>query len=58
MAADSEVVYWTEDTGLDQSITALCAEQNFHFDDDGNLVIVCNKYEVASRVYGLSLNCD
>ena len=29
----SEAVYWTEDTGLGQSITALGAEQNFYFDN-------------------------
>jgi len=52
MAADSEVVYWTEDTGLGQSVTALGDEQNFYFDDDGNLVIVYNQYEVAPGYMG------
>lgn len=52
MAADSEVVYWTEDTELGQSITALNAEQNFYFDDSGNLVIVYNQYEVSPGSMG------
>ena len=52
MAADPDVVYWTEDTELGQSITALSAEQNFYFDDAGNLVIVYNKYEVAPGSMG------
>ena len=52
MAADSEVVYWTEETGLGQSITGLNAGQNFYFDDDGNLVIVYNQYEVAPGYMG------
>ena len=52
MAADSEVVYWIEDTGLGQSITALSAEQNFYFDDTGNLVVVYNQYEVGPGSMG------
>ena len=34
------------------SITALGAEQNFYFDNDGNLVIVYSKYEVAPGYMG------
>lgn len=52
MAADPDVVYWTEDTELGQSITALSTDQNFYFDDAGNLVIVYNKYEVAPGSMG------
>lgn len=52
MAANPDVVYWTEDTELGQSITALSADQNFYFDDAGNLVIVYNKYEVGPGSMG------
>lgn len=52
MAADPDVVYWTEDTELGQSITALSTDQNFYFDDTGNLVIVYNKYEVSPGSMG------
>ena len=52
MAADPDVVYWTEDTEPGQSVTALSAEQNFYFDDAGNLVIVYDKYEVAPGFMG------
>lgn len=52
MAADPDVVYWTEDTKLGQSITALSTDQNFYFDDAGNLVIVYNKYEVSPGSMG------
>ena len=52
MAADPDVVYWTEDTKLGQSITALTADQSFYFDDAGNLVIVYNKYEVGPGSMG------
>lgn len=52
MAADPELVYWTEDTGLGQSIIALSDEQNFYFDEAGNLVIVYNKYEVGPGFMG------
>ena len=52
MAADPDVVYWTEDTELGQSITALSTDQNFYFDDAGNLVIVYNKYEVSPGSMG------
>lgn len=52
MAADPDVVYWTEDSELGQNMTALSAEQNFYFDDAGNLVIVYNKYEVGPGYMG------
>lgn len=52
MEADPDVVYWIDDIELDQSITALSADQNFYFDDAGNLVIVYNKYEVAPGFMG------
>ena len=52
MDSNPDVVYWTEDTELGQSITALSAEQNFYFDDAGNLVIVYNKYEVGPGSMG------
>ena len=52
MAADPDVVYWTEDTELGQSISALSTDQNFYFDDAGNLVIVYNKYEVSPGSMG------
>ena len=52
MAADPDVVYWTEDSELGQNMTALNAEQNFYFDDAGNLVIVYNKYEVGPGYMG------
>lgn len=52
MAADRSVVYWTEDTELGQSITTLSEEQNFYFDETGNLIIVYNKYEVGPGSMG------
>ena len=52
MTADPNIVYWTEKTEMGQSIIALSAEQNFYFDNAGNLVIVYNKYEVAPGSMG------
>lgn len=52
MAADSEVVYWIESTGMGQSLTGLSAEQNFYFDNNGNLVVVYNQYEVGPGSMG------
>ena len=52
MAADPDVVYWTEDTELGQRLTALSGKQNFYFDGAGNLVIVYNKYEVGPGSMG------
>ena len=52
MAADRNVVYWTENTELGQSITSLNEEQNFYFDEIGNLVVVYNQYEVGPGSMG------
>lgn len=52
MAADRNVVYWTENTELGQSITSLSEEQNFYFDETGNLVVVYNQYEVGPGSMG------
>ena len=52
MAANSNIVYWTEETEPGQSFTPLSEEQNFYFDENGNLIIVYNSYEVAPGFMG------
>lgn len=50
--ADPEIVYWIEETDIGQSITVLDDEQNFYFNESGDLVIAYNKYEVGPGSMG------
>ncbi len=52
MEEDPQKVYWVEQTELGQTLTALEEDQNFYFNDDGNLVIVYDKYEVGPGSMG------
>lgn len=52
MAEDENKVYWVEETELGQSLTALEEDQNFYFNEKGNLVIVYDKYEVGPGSMG------
>lgn len=52
MREDSEVIYWVEDNTQGESFTELSNDQNFYFDELGNLVIVYNEYEVAPGSMG------
>lgn len=52
MEKDEDAVYWFEKTELGQSIPALEEEQNFYFNENGDLVIVYNQYEVGPGSMG------
>lgn len=52
MQADEDVIYWVDKTSLGKSITALSKDQNFYFNEAGDLVIVYQKYEVAPGSMG------
>lgn len=52
MEEDSSKTYWIEETALGQTLTALDEDQNFYFNDKGNLVIVYDKYEVGPGFMG------
>lgn len=52
MAADKNIVYWTEDANIGQKNFALEPDQNFYFNADGDLVIAYNKYEIGPGSMG------
>ena len=52
MTGDSQKVYWIDGNGIGYEFTILDADQEFFFDDDGNLVIVFDKYEVTPGYMG------
>ena len=52
MNADENVKYWLNDSEIGEDIIAVTPEHNFYWNNDGNLVIVFNKYEVAPGYMG------
>ena len=52
MAQSEDISYWIEDSEAGEDFTALNAQQNFYFKENGNLVIVYNKYEVGPGSMG------
>ena len=52
MAENEEATYWIEDSLMGEDFTVLNDEQNFYFNETGDLVIVYNKYEVAPGSMG------
>ncbi|WP_274365836.1 RsiV family protein [Paenibacillus thermotolerans] len=56
MKADSEKMYWVEGTGnkIDElNFISIAKDQPFYINEDGKLVIVFNKYEVAPGYMGV-----
>ena len=47
MAASSEVMYWTKEESSYFKYEGITADQNFYFNNDGDLVIVFDKYQIA-----------
>ena len=52
MAANANITYWVDSYELGESITSLDVNQNFYFNENGDFVIVYNKYEVAPGSMG------
>ncbi len=52
MEEDPSKAYWIEETALGRTLTALDEDQNFYFNEKGNLVIVYDKYEVSPGFMG------
>lgn len=56
MKADSDIVYWIPERGDDvptEQFTSIKKDQSFYINNDGKLVIVFNKYDVAPGYMGL-----
>ena len=52
MAASSEVMYWTKEESSYFKYEGITADQNFYFNNDGDLVIVFDKYQIAPGSMG------
>ncbi len=47
MARDVNISYWINGNGVGEEFTTVDAQQNFYFNESGDIVIVFDKYEVA-----------
>ncbi len=52
MDKDENVKYWVEDRELDKGFASVNEDHNFYWNDNGDLVIVFDKYEVAPGSMG------
>lgn len=52
MAENANITYWVDPHEFGESITSLDENQNFYFNENGDFVIVYNKYEVAPGSMG------
>ncbi len=53
MAEDENLIYWVDDEEIPEwNFHELKEDQNFYFDEDGNLVVVFDEYEVAPGYMG------
>jgi len=52
LAQSENITYWIEDSEIGEDFITLNANQNFCFKENGNLVLVYNKYEVGPGSMG------
>lgn len=52
MEEDSNLVYWSDDSIIGKDFVTLAPDNNFYFGENGDLVIVFDKYEVAPGYMG------
>lgn len=52
MAKDENIVYWTEKEDFGTDFTEITPHHGFYFDEQGNIVITFNKYEIAPGYMG------
>ncbi len=53
MAEDENLIYWVDDKEMPElNWQGITEEQNFYFDEDGNIVVVFDEYEVAPGYMG------
>ena len=52
LAQSENITYWIEDSEISEDFITLNANQNFYFKENGNLVLVYNKYEVGPGSMG------
>ncbi len=52
MEKDESILYWTNESGLGEDFATVSADHNFYWNDNGDLVIIFDKYEVGPGVMG------
>ncbi len=52
METDSSIVYWLDDSIIGENCVSLTENNNFYWNDNGDLVIVFDKYEVGPGSIG------
>ena len=52
MDNDSSKIYWLDDSVIGKDYVAVTPEHNFFWNENGDLVIVFDKYEVAPGAMG------
>lgn len=52
MKEDNSILYWINEENEEENFTTIADNQNFYFNERGNIVIVFNKYEVGPGSIG------
>ena len=52
MANDKNISYWINNSGIGEDFAAVTADQNFYWNENGDLVIIFDKYEVGPGSMG------
>lgn len=52
MAEDPDAIYWVDDTEFGWSFTTLSRDHNFYWNENGDIVIAFDKYEVSPGYMG------
>lgn len=52
MTNDENISYWINDSGIGEEFASVSADHNFYWNENGDLVIIFDKYEVASGSMG------
>ena len=52
MANDENISYWINNSGIGEEFATVSAEHNFYWNENGDLVIIFDKYEVGSGSMG------
>ena len=52
MANDENISYWINNSGIGEEFATVSADHNFYWNENGDLVIIFDKYEVAPGSMG------
>lgn len=52
MANDADIIYWINNSAIGEEFAAISTDHNFYWNENGELVIIFDKYEVAPGSMG------